>query len=536
MDNEEYGNAHPLSLSLRWPQNQLVHMVDMLPVLVGYIDAQQIYRFANKCHEKWFNIPVEDIEKKHISEIIGLSEYENALPHIEGALVGKPSSFEMQMNHKGSGSIVARVSFIPDQKTDEETNETQVDGFSLLIEDVSKLKLEAETAIYAKNAFLATMSHEIRTPLNGILGMTELLLNTELSERQLKYANTVSKSGEGLLEIINDILDFCKIEAGEMEIDATFFNVRDTAQGVINTLNQKAAEKGNTLTLQFTSGTPGNAVGDSTRLRQILSNLVSNAIKFTSNGNIDLTIKNQGRNEKGVKFLFEVKDSGIGISSDKINAIFDRFSQVDGSNTRKFGGTGLGLAICHKITGLMGGAIGVESKEGEGSTFWFSLCLPAEEASLASLDSNDGVITTPPEKINKEKQDWVAFKGVHILLAEDDELNQRMAVSMLEAMKCRVSLASNGKETIRLMGQEDTFDLILMDCAMPEMDGYQATQIIKQTSNIPIIALTASAMRGDKDHCFEAGMDDYLPKPIKHAVLEKILLKWIAKEKLAKTG
>lgn len=536
MENERPEHSHPLSLSLRWPQNQLVKMVDMLPALVGYIDSRQRYLFANKCHEKWFNIPVGEIENKHISEIIGLSEYEHALSHIEDALSGKATTFEMQMHHKGSGNIVARVSFIPDQKTDEETGETEISGFSLLVEDVSKLKLEAEKAIYAKNAFLATMSHEIRTPLNGILGMTELLLNTELNEKQLKYANTVSKSGESLLEIINDILDFCKIEAGEMEIESTFVNLQDIAQGVINSLSHQAAEKGNTLTLHYISGTPSNAVGDPIRVKQMLTNLVSNAIKFTANGTVDLIVKNRGRNEKGVKFLFEIKDTGIGICPDKINYIFDRFSQFDAANIHRFGGTGLGLAISHKITGLMGGAIGVESKEGEGSTFWFTLCLPAEEGGLSSLETDDGIISVQSQHIEQEKQAWAEFKAVHILLAEDDAINQQMTTAMLEAMNCRVSLAATGRDVIRLMNLKETFDLILMDCNMPELDGYQTSQIIKQSSNIPIIALTASAMSGDKDRCFDAGMDDYMSKPIKHASLEKILLKWIAKEKLAQVG
>lgn len=533
MENAISKNQLPPILSLRGSQDGVALVADTLPVLVGYIDAKQTYRFANKCHEKWFQMPIEQIEGKHISEILGFDEYEIMLPHIEAVLQGKPIDFEMQMHHKGTGAINVRISFQPD--TD---SENKVNGFSLLVDDITKLKQQAETAVYAKNAFLATMSHEIRTPLNGILGMTELLLNTQLSERQLKYASTVCRSGEGLLEIINDILDFCKIEAGEMDIESSFFNIKEIAQDVINALSAKASEKGDTLRLHFAAGTPSNAVGDSTRIRQLLFNLVSNAIKFTVNGQIDIIVKNQGRTERGVKFQFEVKDSGIGISQDKIDHIFDKFSQVDGSNTRKFGGTGLGLAICHKITRLMGGNIGVDSIEGKGSTFWFTLCLPAEEVELVSLNENNSTMTLPAGElpITTLQKDWVTFTGVHILLAEDDILNQQMAVSMLEAMKCRVSIASNGREAIRLISQENTFDLILMDCEMPELDGYEATTIIKQTSHIPIIALTASAMRGDKDRCFKAGMDDYISKPVKREELENKLMKWIAEEKLAKSA
>lgn len=516
----------------REQNSQLAQVVDALPLLIGYVDANQTYRFANRCHETWFSVPTAAIEGKHISEIIGLDEYQVILPHIEAVLVGKSADFEMQMHHRGTGPIVVKCSYVPD-----EGEGGQIKGFSLVVEDITKLKHQAETAIYAKNAFLTTISHEIRTPLNGILGMTELLLNTDLNDRQLKYANTVCRSGEGLLNIISDILDFCKIEAGELDIESSFFNIRDVAQGLVNAMAQKAAEKGNTIKLHFAAGTPSNVVGDSVHVRQILNNFISNSNKFTSNGNIDVSVKNQGRNEKGVKFLIEVKDTGIGISKEKVGHIFDKFSQVDGSNTRKFGGTGLGLAICQRMVKLMGGQIGVESEEGKGSNFWFSVCLPAEEVTLTTLGSGDGAVTVTGGFIGGSvHKDWEIFTGVHILLVEDDELNQQMAASMLEAMKCRVSIASNGMEAIRLMGQEKTFDIILMDCEMPEMNGYEATKIIKQTSNIPIIALTASAMRGDKDRCYEAGMDDYLPKPVNHTELEKRLLKWLPEEKLVKAG
>lgn len=535
MEHVTPDNTNPYAaLSLRGLQDQLVQITDLLPVLVGYLDTQQIYRYANKCHERWFGVAINQIEGHHISEVIGFDEYQTVLPYIEAALIGKHADFEMQMHHKGIGAIFVRVSYIPDKDKD-----NNVRGVSLLVEDITKLKHEAETAIYAKNAFLATMSHEIRTPLNGILGMTELLFRTELSERQHKYANTIYNSGEGLLTIINDILDFCKIEAGELEIESNFFNIKEVAQEVLQTLMPKALEKGNTLKLHFTAGTPSNAVGDPVRVRQLLSNLISNAIKFTSHGAIDVSIRNQGRTDKGIKFLCEVKDTGIGISPEKMDHIFDKFAAADGHNTRKFGGAGLGLAICHKIATLMGGSIGVESQEGKGTTFWFTLCLPAEEVALATLDEGNGIVTVTAPAVNAIKgreKEWVTFKGVHILLVEDDVLNQQMAVSMLETMKCRVSIASNGREAIRLMGQEDTFDLILMDCEMPELNGYEATKIIKQNSTIPIIAMTASVMRGDKSHCFEAGMDDFLPKPIKHEELEKKLLKWVAEEKLAKTG
>lgn len=529
MTNSASDKKNQPHISLREPHNPLVHIADSLPVLIGYVDNTQTYRFANKCHETWFQIPVGDIEGKHISDVVGRDQYNHLLPYIEAALLGKATEFEMQIHHKGIGNAHMRVSYIPDNDS-----LGNIKGFSLVSEDITKLKHQAATAIYAKNAFLATMSHEIRTPLNGILGMTELLLNTELNDRQLKYANTVCRSGEGLLEIINDILDFCKIEAGEMEIEYVFFNIRDIAQDVVNSLMPKAQEKNNILKLHFSTGTPSNAVGDPDRLHQLLTNLVSNAIKFTTNGNIDVNITHQGRNEQGVKFLFEVHDTGIGISADKLEHIFDKFSQVDGSNTRKFGGTGLGLAICHKITGLMGGTIGVESAEGEGSTFWFSLCMPAEEVTLSSL--RVAITSLQGNDNDALASKWSTFKGVHILLADDDILNQQIMASMLELMKCRISIASNGKEAIRLLWQEDTFDLVLMDCEMPELDGYDATRIIKQTSNLPIVALTTSLQHGDKNRCFNAGMDDCLSKPIKHDELEKMLLKWISEEKLARTA
>ena len=383
-------------------------------------------------------------------------------------------------------------------------------------------KHEAENANRAKSRFLAQMSHEIRTPMNGVLGIVSLLLKTPLDDKQRSFVQTIFRSGESLLNLINDILDFSKIEAGKLELEHLHFNLRELIEETIDLFSHRASEQNVRLACFVQAAVPSCLVGDPGRLRQILMNLLGNALKFTRKGDVSLNVfpGDEGAGDT-VSLRFEIRDSGIGISPEKQQQIFSAFSQADGSTTRKFGGTGLGLAICRQLVGLMGGEIGVESREGAGSVFWFTGVFPVGDA--------DKVLALPGESaIIDESLRFTA----RVLVAEDNVTNQIVARGMLEQTGLRVDMVDNGREAVAA-AEKGIYDLVFMDCQMPVMDGYEATgrirELEKQTgcTRIPIIALTAHAMKGDREHCLAVGMDDHLTKPFTEQQLYLILGKWL---------
>jgi signal transduction histidine kinase/CheY-like chemotaxis protein len=373
---------------------------------------------------------------------------------------------------------------------------------------------EAEHANMAKSEFLANMSHEIRTPLNGIIGMTQLVLDGPLTEDKRGDLEVVRTSGEALLNIINDVLDSSKIEAGQMTVDVAPFALQQLVREILVLFTARAREKSLELRLNYDPALPEWVLGDAGRIRQIVMNLASNAIKFTDTGSVTIQVEKYHRTYADVHFRISIRDTGIGIPEGQRERLFTKFTQLDTSAARKYGGTGLGLAISKRLAELMGGSVDFTSRGCTGSTFWFDVTLR-----IASAPG--------PLKVNSASR----AKSVHdvrprILVAEDNAVNQRLMVRCLEKLGCEVDVASNGVEALekwRLL----LYNLVLMDCQMPEMDGYEATAQIRSQergpSRTPIVAITAHAMSGDRERCLQAGMDDYLSKPIDLERLARIV-------------
>ncbi|MGD9733515.1 MAG: response regulator [Desulfamplus sp.] len=406
------------------------------------------------------------------------------------------------------------------------------------IEALKREKRAAEAANRAKSEFLANLSHEIRTPISIIIGVSRLIRETILTKEQKQYTDMIADSSEILLSLVEDILDFSKIEAGKVELESIDFDLKELIRKITDMLKIKASEKGLSLNYNIFEDVPCLLKGDTNRLRQIILNLINNAVKFTQKGGITLTIENfyppptseiskepdkqKEKHYDKIPLCFKVADTGIGIKKEQLSRLFQPFSQAEASTTRKYGGTGLGLVISKRLVELMGGEISVESEYGRGTTFCFTALFEKGSAAedIHLLKKNISINTTP-------------LADVKVLVAEDNPFNQTIALKILEKMGVYADLAVNGKEVVEMLGKKD-YDIILMDIQMPEMDGLEAARTIRsQNYNIPIIAMTANTTEKDCENCFDAGMNGYISKPIDYVELQEIIYKHAEKNSIS---
>jgi signal transduction histidine kinase/ActR/RegA family two-component response regulator len=399
--------------------------------------------------------------------------------------------------------------------------ERQTQVLELQALELERARRQSDAANVAKSQFLATISHEIRTPMNGILGTTELLLDSPLTPGQRHYAKTAHRSATALLALVDDVLDLSRIESGKMTLRPTQFDLRELIGEAVDLMAAIARDKPIVLDCHLPPELPAHVHGDPVRLRQLVVNLLNNAIKFTDEGRVELVVTLLGVEADGaLQLRFEVRDTGIGIAEEHLRSVFDAFTQADASSTRRYGGSGLGLAIAKELVELMGGSLGVESRLGEGSTFWFELSLMPAEGAPETVES----APLPEGELS-----------ARVLLAEDDAVNQMVVEALLTRLGCVVDVAANGEAACSAANRA-RYDMVLMDCHMPVMDGFEATRRIRADEQahglrrVPIVALTADALATDREHCLNAGMDDFMTKPVSSAILAAAVERWTGRK------
>ncbi|ASJ98467.1 ATP-binding protein [Shewanella marisflavi] len=664
--NEAVRARNQKQLELDKSRRYIDNITNVIPIQLAYVDARTRYRFINQHYLQWFGKSEEQVLDQKVEAVLPQDVYQLIQPYQQGVLEGKKQVFEAETLDAQKQPRFFHITYVPDIGDD-----GKVEGYFVCVEDLTRMKInerkiesyaqemefnnwalseareKAEVAAKIKEDFLACMSHELRTPMNGVIGILGLLAETELSPMQKRYVDVASTSAESLLSLLNDILDFSKIESGKFEIEAIEFDLVELIDQFVQSVTLKLEERHLPLFLDISQLEYRYVVGDPSRLRQILMNLIGNAIKFTDEGWIALRLSNWKTESGALQFCCEVEDTGIGIAKEKLAMLFNPFIQGDSSTTRMFGGTGLGLSIAKRLCELMQGEITVESQQEVGSIFSFTLAQqPAQTdgdqgwrtglapervtlmgqlndfeqmlgelltswgAKVTFLDANQAIpasdviiysfsaeretfsgelsrwrqlaeeqsaIVLPLlahwQQLEFEKQDArVPHLGrplnigqliralsdqpleqeyepsiepivkpsmtdkPKVLVVEDNKVNQMVALGMLHQLGVEADVVNNGREALELLSakQDNPYLLILMDCLMPEMDGFQATAAIREGQGgsqfcaLPIIALTANAMKGDREHCIRAGMDDYLTKPLVLEVLKECLYRWFS--------
>jgi PAS domain S-box-containing protein len=494
-------------------KNRYHKMVEEAGDIIYTCDFKGEFTYINRQTVKITGFSVEELLQRHFTSLIIPEWKEKVNSFYDRQFTGRVPETVLEFPiHVKSGELKW-----VEQTVTLNFKDGRPDHFQGIVRDINTRKREEEElekTMHAKEQFLANMSHEIRTPLSGVLGFAELLKDTGLNEEQAEFVNAIGTSGKNLLGVINDILDYSKIEAGMMSFEKVPLSLRSTFSSLAIFFNEKAKQKKIKIDFSTDTNIPEVVIGDPTRFTQIINNLAGNAIKFTSAGSIKVSAEAVKEKEDKIFIKIRVSDTGIGIPADKHQFIFERFNQASGDTTRKYGGTGLGLSIVKSLVELQGGTITLESSPGKGSVF--TIVLPfgkIEKGDVALLD---------PEKFNPEEK---LQREVSVLLVEDNYLNQRLALKVLSGFGFKTSLAANGNQALKKLNS-GSFDLILMDMQMPGMDGYETTTVIRKKlgSGIPIIAMTAHAMADEKQRCMELGMNDYISKPFKvRELYEKIM-------------
>lgn len=502
--------------ALKIRAEELSILLSTIPALVYFKDTRLNYILVNKAFERFINLPFYGIQGKKVEDL--LPEYKtNNYQEMEMEVIesGLPLYNIEEVIHKGGKEVWLTSNLAPYR--DNEGEIIGLVGISWDITDrkkyeneLQKAKEQAEEGTRAKSEFLANMSHEIRTPMNGIIGMAEILKEANLGKQENENLDILISSTRSLLSLVNDILDISKIEAGKVELELEDFQIRYILKDIENIMFIRAEEKALDYKTFISSNVPEFLKGDPYRLKQIILNLVNNAVKFTEKGHVHIFIDITDEDKESITLEVKIVDSGIGVTDDGKKNLFQLFSQVDTSTTKIHGGTGLGLSIAKRLVTLMDGEIGMESVHKKGSTFWFTARLERSKREIPL----PGAFDTKPSKSKKP------LKKLSILLAEDNEINQKIIQYSLTNSGFKVDIAKNGQEAIDRY-HEGNYDLVLMDVQMPVLDGFEATAHIREIEktalngsvHIPIIALTANAMKGDREKCLDAGMDEYLSKP-----------------------
>lgn len=493
--------------NLKESQTQYKLLVEEANDIIYWANNRGEFTYSNPVAHRILNMTGEEIKGKHFTYLIRDDWKERTKKFYEDQLSqGKAISYYEFPVIDSEGNELWLGQNVKIMETD-----GKIKGFHAVARDITErinmekslkeAKEKAEISLRTQEMFLANMSHEIRTPLSGILGMSKLLSKAKLSRKNLSYLSSISSTANHLLSIINDLLDFSKIESGKMELESTGFELSEIVKNVVTTAQYTSSEKNISIVNEMDDDLSDKVfLGDPVRIAQVLTNIVGNAVKFTEEGEVKLTSELIYSNDKKYGIRFIVRDTGIGIPKDKLQTIFESFKQADNETARKFGGTGLGLSISRQLIELIGGEIHVESEEGKGTTF--SVEIELEKGDLGHI------------KTHNQQSIQYALNNVRVLLVEDNPVNQLYATSILENERAIVELAENGKEAVEKV-QSDMYDVVLMDGQMPEMGGIEATGIIRKElrMDIPIIALTANALKGDRNKYLEAGLDDYISKP-----------------------